>query len=75
MGFHGSLGTPLDPPLYYASFLASDCQLKHQTIKAYLSAIRNLQITEGLLDPFKAEAPRLDYVMREVLSTSKVKKV
>ena len=51
---------------YYVSSLASDCQLKHQTIKAYLSAIRHLQITEGLSDPFKAEMPRLDYVMRGI---------
>ena len=51
---------------YYVSSLASDCQLKHQTIKAYISAIRHPQITEGLSDPFKAEMPRLDYVMREI---------
>lgn len=49
---------------YYVSFLAA--KLKHQSIKCYLSAVRHLQITQGFSDPFKAEMPRLDYVMRGI---------
>ena len=41
--------------------------LKHCTIKVYLSAIRHLQISQGLKDPFSGEAwPQLDQVMRGV---------
>ena len=41
--------------------------LKHQTIKCYLSAIRHLQISSGLNNPFAGNPwPRLDYVMRGI---------
>ena len=41
--------------------------LKHQMIKCYLSAIRHLQISSGLNDPFAGDPwPRLDYVMRGI---------
>ena len=50
----------------YVSYLA-DQGLKHCTIKVYLSAIRNLQISYGLGDPFAGVAwPQLDLVMRGV---------
>ena len=35
----------------YVSHLAEQ-KLKHGTIKVYLSAVRNMQITSGLSDPF-----------------------
>ena len=41
--------------------------LKHTTIKVYLSAVRQLQISQGLKDPFAGEAmPQLDQVMRGI---------
>lgn len=50
----------------YVACLA-DQGLKHCTIKVYLSAIRNLQITYGLDDPFAGVAmPQLDLVMRGI---------
>ena len=50
----------------YVSYLA-DQDLKHGTIKVYLSAVRQLQIAAGLPDPFAGVAwPRLDQVMRGI---------
>lgn len=41
--------------------------MKHATIKVYLSAVRNLQISYGLDDPFAGIAmPQLDLVMRGI---------
>ncbi len=42
--------------------------LKHQTIKGYLSGVRNLQIRSGLGDPFQTPTPILDYVLRGIKS-------
>lgn len=50
----------------YVSFLA-DQNLRHTTIKVYLSAVRQLQIAAGHPDPFAGVAwPRLDQVMRGI---------
>lgn len=50
----------------YVSYLA-DQHLKHATIKVYLSAIRQLQITAGLPDPIASIAwPHLDQVMKGI---------
>ena len=38
----------------------------HGTIKGYLSAIRHMQIVQGLGDPFIASWPRLEYALRGV---------
>ena len=40
----------------FVAFLAHE-NLKHQTIKTYLSAVRNLQIIAGLGDPFQQSLP------------------
>lgn len=41
--------------------------LKHRSIKSYLSAIRHLQIAEGLGDPFHGiSMPKLEHVFRGV---------
>ena len=51
---------------FFVSFLAKQ-GLKHQTIECYLSAIRHLQISNGLKDPFLGELmPKLDYVLRGI---------
>lgn len=42
--------------------------LRHQTIKSYLSAIRNLQIQHGGGDPFLASMPKLDQVVKGIKS-------
>ena len=53
----------------FAVFLAKQ-GLKHQSIKGYLSALRHLQIAEGLGDPFLPGAfPRLEYVLKGVKHT------
>ena len=51
----------------YVSFLASQ-SLKYQSIKSYLSAVRYLQISHGLHDPFGAGAfPCLEYVLKGII--------
>ena len=40
--------------------------LSSLTIKSYLSAVRHLQISYGLLDPFAASLPRFTQTLREV---------
>ena len=42
--------------------------LRHGTIKSYLSAVRYLQISYGLPNPFDQPMPRLDLVMRGIKS-------
>ena len=42
--------------------------LKHQSIKTYLSAVRNLQIITGQGDPFHQPLPLLEYVLRGIKS-------
>lgn len=50
----------------YVSFLAND-NLKHSTIKVYLSGVRQLQIAAGGTDPFAGVAfPQLHQVMRGI---------
>ena len=50
----------------YVSFLASQ-SLKYQSIKSYLSAVRYLQISHGLHNPFGAGAfPHLEYVLKGI---------
>lgn len=50
----------------YVSYLANQ-NLKHGTIKVYLSAVRHLQIKYGMNDPFAQAAwPQLDLVMRGI---------
>ena len=51
----------------FVAFLAHE-NLKHQTIKTYLSAVRNLQITAGHGDPFQQSLPLLEYVLRGIKS-------
>lgn len=38
--------------------------LSHQTMKSYLSAVRHLQITSRMGDPFASEMPMLQYVLK-----------
>ena len=40
--------------------------LKHRTIKAYLSAVRFLHIEEGTQDPFKQPLNRLEYTLKGI---------
>ena len=49
----------------YVAFLAED-GLAHSTIKSYLSAVRQLQIAEGLPDPFLASMPRLEQEIKGI---------
>ena len=50
----------------YVSKLAND-GLKHQSIKSYLSALRFMQISAGLSDPYASSVwPRLEYVLKGV---------
>ena len=51
----------------YVSFLANQ-GLAHRTIKAYLSAVRHLQIANKYPDPIMNSMPRLEQVMRGVKS-------
>ena len=39
-------------------------QIGHQTVKSYLSAVRHLQISQGLGDPNMGSMPKLEYVVR-----------
>lgn len=56
----------LEPVLCrFVSHLASD-GLKHKSIKAYLSAVRYLQIAEKGNDPFQPSLLRLQYVLRGI---------
>jgi len=38
--------------------------LRHSTVKAYLSAVRHLQVSQGLGDPQMSSMPRLELVVR-----------
>ena len=52
----------------FVTFLADE-QLKHCTIKTYLSGVRYLQIREGFGDPFQGSSalmPRLEYILKGV---------
>ena len=49
----------------YVSFLAQE-GLAHTSIKSYLSAIRQLQIEQGLPDPFQTPMPRLEQVIKGI---------
>ena len=40
--------------------------LTHQKIKGYLSAIRHLQISKGLPDPFQQAHPKLEYTLKGI---------
>ena len=51
----------------FVSFLAIE-QLKHKTIKSYLSSVRFLQILQCGTDPFIRDLPRLTYVLRGIKS-------
>ena len=58
---------------YYASFLA-DQGLATQTVKGYLSALRNMQISLGLLDPREQSSmPLLKRVQAGIARTRKAK--
>ncbi len=66
-------------PLYekvlcaYVSFLAD---LKHQSTKSYLSALRHLQISAGFQDPFAASSwPRLEHVLKGIKRPSVTQRV
>ena len=50
---------------HFVSYLAHQ-NLKHKTIKVYLSAIRFLHIMEGAEDPFQPSRLRLQYVLRGI---------
>ena len=53
----------------FVSYLANQ-KLKHQTIKVYLSALRHLQIAEGLGNPFlPGSFPRLEYILKGIKHT------
>ena len=53
----------------FVSHLANQ-KLKHQTIKVYLSALRHLQIAEGLGNPFlPGSFPRLEYILKGIKHT------
>ena len=49
-------------------FVAHTAQegFKYQTIKTYLSAVRNWQVISGMGDPFRSDLPLLEYVLRGV---------
>ena len=49
----------------FVSFLALE-SLKHRSIKVYLSAVRHMQISEGLADLFRGTMPRLEYVLKGI---------
>lgn len=50
---------------HYVSYLAI-ANLSHNTIKAYLSAVRHLHIAEQAADPGISKMPRLEHVLRGV---------
>lgn len=54
----------------FVAFLFS-ASLSYQSIRSYLSAIRHLQITQGLPDPALTSFARLDYVLKGVRRTGK----
>lgn len=49
----------------FVAFLFA-ASLSYQSVQAYLSAVRHLQITHGLPDPALASFARLDYVLKGV---------
>jgi len=49
----------------YVAFLAKE-GLKHTSIKSYLSAVRYMEITLGLPDPFAVSMPRLEQVLKGI---------
>ena len=49
----------------YVSFLGQE-QLKHQTVKSYLSGIRYYNIEQSHPDPFIKDMPRLQYILRGI---------
>ena len=56
---------------YYVSYLGRE-GLAFSTIKGYLSALRNLQITYGFASPFDTPMPKLDQILRGIkISRSK----
>ena len=56
---------------YYVSYLGRE-GLAYSTIKGYLSALRNLQITYGFPSPFDTPMPKLDQILRGIkISRSK----
>ena len=48
---------------YFVSYLRSE-GLAHTTIKNYLAAVRNLQISYGFPSPFDSPTPKLDQILR-----------
>ena len=48
---------------FFMAFLKQE-GLRHQTAKAYLLAVRYLQISSGMGNPNKSEMPRLELVVR-----------
>ena len=50
---------------YFVSYLANQ-NLKHRTIKTYLSAVRYLHITEGANDPFNPVLHQLHYILQGI---------
>ena len=52
----------------FVGYLAQE-GLAHQTIKGYLSAVRHLQISRGLPDPFQQAQPKLEYTLKGIKST------
>ena len=51
----------------YVAYLAQG-DMKHQSIKCYLSAARRLQVMSGQGDPFREKMPLLEYVLRGIKS-------
>ena len=49
----------------YVVFLAQE-GLAHTSIKSYLSALRQLQIAQGMQDPFKTAMPMLEQVVKGI---------
>ena len=73
--YHINNSFPLTEHLmcYYASFLA-DQGLATQTVKGYLSALRNMQISLGLPDPREQSSmPLLKWVQAGIARTRKAK--
>ena len=63
-----SLGFPPLPATegrlcYFVAFL-KEMGLRHQTVKSYLSAVRHMQISQGMGDPNMGSMPRLELVVR-----------
>jgi hypothetical protein len=49
----------------FVAFLGQQ-NLKHRTIKSYLSGLRFTQINQGLGNPFREDMPRLNYVLTRI---------